>query len=109
MRRTRLARAGVAAVVFAIVAVVAPIGTLTAASAAGDVGFGKSELIGESSDHPTTLQFGPDGRLYVGELTGAIRAYTIDRLGYNQYTVTATETIDKVANIRNHDDDGTPR
>lgn len=101
-------RAGAATLAFAIIAVLAPLGGQTA-SAAGDVGFGKSLLAGQASVHPTTLQFGPDGRLYVGELDGVIRVYSIDRLGYNQYSVTATETIDNVANIRNHDDDGTPR
>ena len=79
------------------------------AEASGDVGFGKSVLIGSSSVHPTTLQFGPDGRLYVGEMDGTINAYTIARSGRDAYRVTATETIHRVANILNHDDDGTPR
>ena len=30
------------------------------------VGFGKSTLSGTTGGSPTTLQFGPDGRLYVG-------------------------------------------
>jgi hypothetical protein len=30
------------------------------------IGFGKSALAGETSEAPTTLQWGPDGRLYVG-------------------------------------------
>ncbi len=79
------------------------------AVASSDVGFGKSLLTGEGSDFPTTLQFGPDGRLYVGQFDGTINAYTISRDGRNDYTVTATETIDRVARILNHDDDGTPR
>ena len=79
------------------------------ATASGDVGFGKSLLLGEVSATPTTLQFGPDGRLYVGEIDGAINAYTVDRLDRNRYRVTATETIGLVADIPNHDDDGTPR
>lgn len=79
------------------------------AGAASDVGFGKVALVGESSDAPTTLQFGPDGRLYVGDLDGTIRAYSIERLRRNSYHVTATETIARIADIPNHDDDGTPR
>jgi large repetitive protein len=80
------------------------------AAAAGDVGFGKSILAGTAASAiPTTLQFGPDGRLYVGEIDGTIHAYSIARLGRNRYEVTATETITRIAAIRNHDDDGTPR
>jgi glucose/arabinose dehydrogenase len=82
-----------------------PIGALPA-SASSDVGFGKSLLLGEGSMVPTTLQFGPDGRLYVGEIDGAINAYTIDRTARNHYEVTATETITQVADIPNHDDNG---
>jgi N-acetylneuraminic acid mutarotase/glucose/arabinose dehydrogenase len=73
---------------------------------AGDVGFGKSTLDGASSTGPTTLQFGPDGRLYVGNDSGLIQVYTIERLGFNQYQVTATDTITSIASIRNHDDTG---
>jgi glucose/arabinose dehydrogenase len=79
------------------------------AEASSDVGFGRSVLTGTSSTNPTTLQFGPDGRLYVGQLGGQINAYTIARTGRDAYEVTATQTIDQVATIRNHDDDGAPR
>jgi glucose/arabinose dehydrogenase/N-acetylneuraminic acid mutarotase len=79
------------------------------AGASSDVGFGKSFLAGSRSTNPTTLQFGPDGRLYVGQIDGAINVYSISRLGRNRYEVTATDTITRVAHILNHDDDGTPR
>ena len=79
------------------------------AVAATAVGFGKSWLSGASSELPTSLQFGPDGRLYVADVGGTIRAYTIDRTGRNHYVVTATEVIDRITKIPNHDDDGTPR
>jgi glucose/arabinose dehydrogenase len=79
------------------------------ATAASSVGFGKSLLAGASSQLPTSLQFGPDGRLYVADMTGAIRAYTVERSGRNRYAVTATEVIGRIAAIPNHDDDGTPR
>ncbi len=69
--------------------------------------FSLSFLKGESIDNPTSLQFGPDGRLYVTNLTGDIHAYTVIRNGALDYEVTATETIDLVKNIVNHDDDGT--
>jgi len=72
------------------------------------VGFGKSALEGETSVRPTSLQFGPDDRLYVAQLDGAILAYSVERVTTNRYRVVAIEAIRKVANIPNHDDDGTP-
>jgi outer membrane protein assembly factor BamB len=71
------------------------------------IGFGKSALAGTSSTDPTAIRFGPDGRLYVAEFDGLIKAYTIARNGPNSYAVTATETISLVQQIPNHDDDGT--
>ncbi|WP_435361112.1 malectin domain-containing carbohydrate-binding protein [Haloarchaeobius sp. DFWS5] len=71
------------------------------------VGFGLSGLDGIDLANPTSLDFGPDGRLYVAEMTGAIKAFTITREGPNNYTVTDTEVIDEVQRIPNHDDDGT--
>jgi hypothetical protein len=79
---------------------------LTAGSAQAAIVFGKSTLQGTSSDKPTSLQFGPDGRLYVAQQNGVIKAYTVARNGANQYAVTATETIPIVNTIPNHDDDG---
>ncbi len=72
------------------------------------IGFGKSVLQGTISNSATTLRFGPDGRLYVGQFSGLIKAYTIRRDGANAYSVTATETINLIQRIPNHDDDGTP-
>ncbi len=71
------------------------------------VGFGKSSLQGETSGSPTSLQFGPDGRLYVSQFNGVIKAYTVARNGPNSYAVTATQTINLIQSIPNHDDDGT--
>lgn len=68
--------------------------------------FSRSELAGESSDLPTTLQFGPDGRLYVGQRRGRIYAYTVERRGKDDYRVTATEEILLIRTIQNHNDDG---
>ncbi|MEM1279264.1 MAG: hypothetical protein AAGG53_04390 [Cyanobacteria bacterium P01_H01_bin.152] len=55
--------------------------------------------------NPTTLQFGPDGRLYVTEQDGTINVFTITKQG-DTYTATAVEEIDLIKKIRNHDDDG---
>jgi len=70
------------------------------------ISFGKSALVGASSALPTSLQFGPDGRLYVAEQDGLIKIYTVVRNGANNYQVTATETLTQIQQIPNHDDNG---
>src|SRR5215212_2099962 len=70
------------------------------------VSFGKSVLKNATSVNPTSLQFGPDGRLYVAQQDGTIKAYTIQRSGANAYSVTNTETIDLIKSIPNRNDDG---
>ncbi len=70
------------------------------------VGFGKSTLVGTSETHPTSLQFGPDGRLYVAEQDGVIKAYTVQRNAPNAYSVTNTQVINLIDSIPNHDDTG---
>ncbi len=70
------------------------------------VGFGKSALKLETSTAPTSLQFGPDGRLYVAQFDGTIKAYRIARGAANDFTVTQTETINLIKSIPNHDDNG---
>ncbi|MBE7171127.1 MAG: T9SS type A sorting domain-containing protein [Williamsia sp.] len=69
--------------------------------------FAPSNLNGASLNNPTSIQFGPDGRLYVGQLNGGIRALTIKRNASNNYSVSASEDIFLINNIPNHDDDGT--
>jgi hypothetical protein len=69
--------------------------------------FGASALSGESSNKPTSLQFGPDERLYVAQQDGTIKAYTIERGAKNNYVVTSTEIINEIKSIPNHNDDGT--
>ena len=48
------------------------------------INFTSSGLQGESLNNPTSLQFGPDGRLYVSQQDGTIFAYTISRQGFQQ-------------------------
>lgn len=72
------------------------------------VGFGKSTLAGTALENPTSLQFGPDGRLYVAQRNGWIRAHTIQRAGPNAYVVSATEAIGLIRDLPNRNDDGTP-
>ena len=73
-------------------------------------GFDASGLQGAAPTNPTSLQFGPDGRLYVSQQNGTLYAYTIERTvgsdGKGVYSVVDTETINIVKVIQNHDDDG---
>ncbi|MUV56781.1 choice-of-anchor D domain-containing protein [Halogeometricum sp. CBA1124] len=69
------------------------------------VGFGVSGL-DVNLGNPTSLDFGPDGRLYVSQQSGEIKAFEITRNGPNDYAVTDSEVIDAVQDIPNHDDDG---
>lgn len=84
------------------------IGLAGQGSATAAIGFGKSGLAGASLANPTTLQFGPDGRLYVGQRDGLIRIYGVTRNGANDYAVTSSETITSVQALPNHNDDGSP-
>ncbi|MER2998976.1 malectin domain-containing carbohydrate-binding protein [Pontibacter populi] len=68
--------------------------------------FNTSGLKLASINNPTSLQFGPDGRLYVSQQDGVLKALTIKRNGSNDYTVTSTETIGIINQIPNHNDDG---
>ena len=71
------------------------------------VNFASSNLTNFTIANPTTLQFGPDGRLYVAQQDGTIKIFTIQKNASNAYAVTATETILLVKQIPNHYDDGT--
>jgi hypothetical protein len=69
--------------------------------------FSLSQLSGETSINPTCIAFGPDNRLYVMEVTGTLKIFTVTRTAPNNYSVTATETVELVKQIENHNDDGT--
>lgn len=76
----------------------------------GQIGFGKStiqDLLNGFGPRPTSLDWGPDGRLYITTLTGQIIVATIERNGPNDYQATDVETIQTVRNLPNHNDDGT--
>ncbi len=79
---------------------------LFANHALAQISFTSSNLSGESLVTPTSLQFGPDGRLYVSQQDGTIFAYTVVKNGANSYSVTNTETILLVKQIPNHNDNG---
>src|SRR5687767_4573118 len=77
------------------------------AAVGGPVSFAKTTLTGASSSQVTSLQFGPDGRLYVGQQNGLIKAYGIVRNGPSSYAVSSTETISSLQAIPNRNDSGT--
>lgn len=56
--------------------------------------------------YPTSLQFGPDDRLYVSEQYGQLWAFSVVRAADGTYSAAATETIPHMAAVGNHDDDG---
>ncbi len=56
-------------------------------------------------NNPTSLQFGPDGRLYVSEQNGTINVFTI-AVQNGSYVASAVEEINLVKDIQNHNDDG---
>ncbi|MGF1587979.1 MAG: malectin domain-containing carbohydrate-binding protein [Pleurocapsa sp.] len=62
-------------------------------------------------NNPTSIQFGPDGRLYVAEQNGSINAFTI-ALQNGEYIATNHEELllpngsEVVKSIQNHNDDG---
>ena len=68
--------------------------------------FAKGQVEGADTTKVTTVKFGPDGRLYVGQQTGIIRALTLERRGPASYRVTATEVIGLLIDLPNHDDSG---
>ena len=70
------------------------------------ISFGKSVLHGIGSIKPTSLQFGPDGKLYVADMLGIIKVYSVKRNKANSYSVTHTDTITKIRDIPNHNDNG---
>ncbi len=72
------------------------------------VNFSKSTLANANLERATSLQFGPDGKLYVAEMDGAIKVFAVVRNGKNNYAANLLETINSIKNVPNHNDDGSP-
>ncbi|MDZ7800728.1 MAG: hypothetical protein U5K81_08055 [Trueperaceae bacterium] len=74
--------------------------------AAAPVSFGSSGLAGVSLSNPTSLDLGPDGRLYVSQQNGILqRLHRRCATAPTTTQVTDTETIALVQDIPNHNDD----
>lgn len=77
------------------------------------VGFSASTLDGlvagsnNKASKVTSLQFGPDNRLYFTQVNGTVIACDVARQSANHYMASNAETISLVKNIPNYDDDGT--
>lgn len=62
-------------------------------------------LTGADITNPTVLQFGPDGALYIATRRGSIHRLALTR-HQGLYRAARAETIDLVAQLPNHDDQG---
>ncbi|MBX2854912.1 MAG: cadherin-like domain-containing protein, partial [Rhodobacteraceae bacterium] len=73
--------------------------------------FSGAQGAGNVLSNPTSLQFGPDGRLYVSEQNGSINAFTVELQG-DTWVATDHELImdgsgnEVVKSLQNHFDDG---
>ena len=84
--------------------------TLMPAALSGQINFGQSQLDynGFTINGVTSMQYGPDGRLYIAEYPGNIKIATINKVAANQYEIADLEVLTGVKSIVNHDDDGGP-
>ena len=65
-----------------------------------------SQAVVSGLSNPTTLQFGPDGRLYVAQQDGLIRIYDVTQPSPGQWAAVEAQTVSLIKDIPNHNDDG---
>ncbi|TCU06814.1 malectin domain-containing carbohydrate-binding protein [Rhizobium sullae] len=68
--------------------------------------FTQYALEGVSINNPTSIDFGADGRLYVTQQNGLIKALEIEKTTDGGYNVVSEEVITLVQSMPNHNDDG---
>jgi len=68
--------------------------------------FTQYALEGVSINNPTSIDFGADGRLYVTQQNGLIKALQIEKTASGGYNVVSEEVITLVQAMPNHNDDG---
>jgi len=73
------------------------------------VNFGTSTLGGANINKGTSIQFGPDGKLYVSQMDGKILVFNVQRNGKNNYNATLLQTISVIHNMPNRNDMGVPQ
>ncbi|WMJ73318.1 T9SS type A sorting domain-containing protein [Cytophagaceae bacterium ABcell3] len=83
--------------------------TVQELSFAQNLSFNIDTLSNANVINPTSLQFGPDGKLYVSQQNGIIKILTIKRNGPGDYETENVEDLFLVRHIPNHYDDGSPR
>ena len=79
---------------------------------AQSINFGASGLVGANINNPTSLDFGPNNKLYVAQQDGVIWEYEVSRdtasPGNGTYTILNSNQISLIKNnTPNHNDDGT--
>jgi glucose/arabinose dehydrogenase len=62
---------------------------------------------GATLEFGTSIQVGADGRIYVTDQAGHIYAYTMEQGSFESIVAVASERIDIIRDLPNHDDDGT--
>lgn len=75
---------------------------------AQNFGFSKLNLNSTAIQAPTSLDFGPDGKLYVASEEGQIYVVEIQRNAANDYIATDVNIIHLIQSIPNHHEDGSP-
>ena len=75
---------------------------------AQNFGFSKLNLNGTAVHAPTSLNFGPDGKLYVASEEGHIYVIEIERKTSNDYVANNISVIHLIQTIPNHQEDGSP-
>ncbi len=70
--------------------------------------FATKTISGLNVNNPTSIQIGPDGRLYVSQQNGIIKVYDLarDPDPAGNWTASNEETINLINQIPNHNDDG---